>query len=164
MNRSIKIFVVAASSAAVAALAHSADMPAPVAAKVATASAPAAVSCDARTTLTRLQATNFDAAFSMSPGVCNSLKAVVARLFNTSRAGGRKLESDRPLDLAAAEQQRQAALADPNFKAELDPMLAAEADPLRRQLLEAALLHDFGHFLARDLVLRQLGTRLGIEK
>jgi hypothetical protein len=111
-----------------------------------------------------LQAASFDAAFSTSPGVCNSLKAVVTRLFNTSKAGGRKLEADRPLDLAAAEQQRQAALADPTFKAELSPLLAVEADPVRRQLLEAALLHDFGHFLARDLLLRQLGSRLGIEK
>jgi len=174
INRWFKNFVAAAVpvavTAAVAGSAHSAEVPAADAAKVATAAtaataAPAArVSCDARTTLTSLQAAKFQAAFSLSPEACNSLKAVLSRLFNTSKAGGRKLESDRPLDVVAAEDQRQAALTDPNFKAELHPLLAIETDLLRRQVLEAALLHEFGHYLARDLVLRQISTNLGPEK
>ena len=122
------------------------------------------VSCEAKSTVTTLQSARFKHAFATSPEVCSSLNAVFSRLFSTSRPGGRKLEVDKPLNVAAAEQQRKVAQADPGFKAELAALLAGESDPLRQKFLEAALLHDLGHFLARDLLLQQLVASLGLEK
>jgi hypothetical protein len=87
---------------------------------------------------------------------CSSLKSVMKLAGSTGKKGGRKLEPDKPLDVKAAEQERAAALAIPGFAKLLATELKDEADPARRLLREAALLHDEGHYKARDLVLAQL--------
>lgn len=86
---------------------------------------------------------------------CSSIAKVLGRMVTGRKAGGRKLEGDQPLDLAAAERERQAALADPELRADLVALTGQESDPARRAVLTAAVFHDFGHYHARDLALRQ---------
>ena len=119
--------------------------------------------CEAKSTIAGVQKSTLLQAFWAGPEDCNSIRAVLSRLGSTTKAGGRKLEGDKPQNVAAAEQERRRALADPAFKAQFDALLAAESDPLRRQLLEAALLDQYGHYLARDLLLRQISASLGLD-
>lgn len=92
---------------------------------------------------------------------CNSLQNVLRRLAGTSTSAGKKLEGDKPLDVAAATRERQQAHADPEFAKALQEAQAPESDALRRLVLEAALLEEFGHFAARELVLREAQALLG---
>ncbi|MDP1901893.1 MAG: hypothetical protein Q8K96_15765 [Rubrivivax sp.] len=87
---------------------------------------------------------------------CSSVLSVLKMAGSTTKTGGRKLEDDKVLDLAAAEQERSKAQADPSFAAELAAELAGESDAARRVLREAAILHDHGFYKARDLLLAQL--------
>jgi len=89
---------------------------------------------------------------------CGSVKTVLLLLVGQRKVGGRKLEGDKPLDVAAARQERQQAMADAEFREVLTHEQQGEADPQRRLLLEAAALHEFGHFKARDLVLGELAA------
>lgn len=133
--------------------------------QAATPPGPASADCDARDTLLTLSAPAnrstglLDAArktFFASPAVCTSIKAVVARLVNAQVGGGRKLEKDKPFNVNTAAAEYAAIHAQAEFRAELAALLSNETDVLRRKLLEAALLHDYGKFEARDQVLRQL--------
>ncbi len=87
---------------------------------------------------------------------CSSLKSVMKLAGGTTKKGGRKLEPDKPLDVKAAEQERATANGDAAFAKLLATELAGESDPARRLLREAALLHDEGHYKARDLLLAQV--------
>jgi hypothetical protein len=87
---------------------------------------------------------------------CVSYLAVARLVGSARRPGGRKLEDDVVFDPVAAQAQRQAALADPEIAAELAADLKNETDPLRRLFIEAAVMHDNGKQLARDLLLLQL--------
>jgi hypothetical protein len=87
---------------------------------------------------------------------CSSLLSVMKLAGSTAKKGGRKLEGDKPLDVKAAEQERAAAKADPEFAKLLAIELKGETDPARALLREAALLDDDGKFKARDLLLQQL--------
>jgi hypothetical protein len=118
--------------------------------------------CDASTTLASFHVSSIKPEFKANKEACTSLNAVIKRLFSTTKAGGRKLENDKPLDVAAAEAERKKALADHDYVDMLKPLLADETDPVRRLLLEAAVLDDFGYYQARDLLLQQIATRLGI--
>lgn len=91
-------------------------------------------------------------------GQCASVKAVLTRLAGKTVSGGRKLEDDRPLDVAAAEAEWKKARDDAEYQKALTVELDGETDPTRRTLLEAALLHDFGHYKARDLLLMRLSS------
>lgn len=135
------------------------------AAQAATPPATPQGNCDTRDTLARLSdpanrgKSLQDAvmkAFDLSPGVCSSIKAVLTRLANTQVSGGRKLEKDKPFNPSTAAAEYAAVHAQSEFSTELAALLSRETDPLRRKLIEAALLHDYGKFEARDQVLRQL--------
>ena len=87
---------------------------------------------------------------------CQSIAAVFDELTRGKVRGGRQLQGESAPDLAAAESERQAAHRDPEFANTLKAETAGESDPARLQLIEAALLHDFRHYKARDLLLRRL--------
>lgn len=87
---------------------------------------------------------------------CSSMVSVMRLAGSSPRVGGRKLEGDKALDPVAAQQERQAAANDPAFATALATELAGETDPVRRLLREAAMLHDHGHYMARDLLIAQL--------
>lgn len=89
---------------------------------------------------------------------CGSVTMVLRQLLGQRKVGGRKLEGDKPLDVAAAQQERQRALADAEFRQALLQEQQDESDPRRRLLLEAGTLHEFGYFKARDLVLGELAA------
>lgn len=87
---------------------------------------------------------------------CSAVVSVMKLAGSSPKSGGRKLEEDKKFDPKAAEQERAAALADPAFAAALTRELAGETDPVRRLVREAAMLHDAGHYKARDLLIVQL--------
>jgi hypothetical protein len=86
---------------------------------------------------------------------CDSIRAVLSLIDQRQVTGGRKLEANRPFDPAAAESELSQAQND----AELAPMLrrAAEGtDHTARLVREAALLHEYGYYKARDMRVKQL--------
>lgn len=95
-------------------------------------------------------------AFTVSAGRCTSIRTVLTLASGSRRQAGRKLEDLGLLDVAEARQEHAQAMARPEFVEVLKRELTGETDPLRSALIEAALLHDGGHFLARDLVLQNL--------
>jgi hypothetical protein len=92
---------------------------------------------------------------------CDSVIAVMKRLSQSKKVGGRKLQEPTALDPQAAQREWQAARADPEFAQRLAAALQPETDPLRRKLVEAALLHEYGHYRARDLQLQQIAAAAG---
>ncbi len=133
----------------------------------ATAADEAPVVCDARDTWQALNAAGVPKAqqaaavypqLQSRPALCNSLLKILARLASGQKAGGRKLEGDKALDVAAAQRERQTALAEAGFRAEFEALTDEENDAVRKLVLEAALLHNHGFYLARDLLLRQLAS------
>ena len=87
---------------------------------------------------------------------CSSVVQVMRLAGSSPKSGGRKLEEDKKFDPKAAAQERAAALADLAFAVALASELAGETDPVRRLVREAAMLHDGGHYKARDLLIVQL--------
>ncbi len=94
--------------------------------------------------------------FGIASTQCAAVLSVMRLAGSSPKSGGRKLEEDKKFDPQAAEQERAAARADPAFAAALAGELAGEADPVRRLVREAAMLHDAGHYKARDLLVIQL--------
>lgn len=87
---------------------------------------------------------------------CSALLRILRMAGGAPVSGGRKLENDKPLDVAAAERELAQARADNSVAAELATELEGETDPVRRMLLEAAVLQDNGLYLARDLLVMRL--------
>lgn len=87
---------------------------------------------------------------------CSDLGKVLGRLVHGSRQAGKKLEDDKPLDIAAAQAEIDQALQqDPELKAHLDALRSTVTDEQERMLYEAALLQSNNLYGARDLRLRQ---------
>lgn len=91
---------------------------------------------------------------------CGSLMSVIDRLLNTRKAGGRKLEEDRPFNAQAAQADLAKAKADPEVRQRLDKINKEVADPTRRLVYEAAVLDEEGYYSARDLRINQLKQQL----
>jgi len=125
------------------------------------ASAPASApaprpACAVEATVAQLQkAPRLAGGYALTGSSCHSLRQVFARLLGSSSGAGLKLEKDKALDLPAAQRERSRGLADAEFATALAGAQAGEHDPLRRLVLEAALHEDFGHYAARDLLLRE---------
>lgn len=91
---------------------------------------------------------------------CQSARTVLNKLALSKPTGGRKLEEDRPLDIAQAEGNLAAALKNAEIRdkfAEADRTLT---DENARLAYKAAVLDDEGFYFARDLELRTLRERL----
>ncbi|NUU39291.1 hypothetical protein [Pseudomonas sp. C2B4] len=87
---------------------------------------------------------------------CGSLLSVLDRLTNTRKAGGRKLEEDRPFNAQAAQADLAKAKADPEVRQRLDKINKEVSDPTRRLVYEAAVLDEEGYYSARDLRINQI--------
>jgi hypothetical protein len=107
----------------------------------------------------RALAAFIDSLLALNPP-CGSAKAVLARVVSRDKTGGRKLEADRPLDLARAQANLDAALRDPAVRARLDKARTETADANVLLAYEATILDDEGFYDARDLKLQQLLQRL----
>jgi hypothetical protein len=87
---------------------------------------------------------------------CSDLSKVLGRLAHGSRQAGKKLEDDKPLDVAAAQAELDQALQqDPELKAQLDALRSTVTDEQTRLIYEAALLQSNSLYGARDLRLQQ---------
>ena len=87
---------------------------------------------------------------------CDSLATVFSIWSRKPRAGGRELETSKALDVSAARAELAGAGRDAEYRKALAAELAHESDPTRRKLIEAAWLHEFGFYKARDLILAEL--------
>lgn len=94
---------------------------------------------------------------SLPTGVgCSDLRKILRRLAHGGTRGGKRLEDDKPLDVAAAQTELQQALQqNPELKAQLDELPSAVADDRERMLCEAALLQSNNLYGPRDLLLHQ---------
>lgn len=92
---------------------------------------------------------------------CPAVGNVLALLSRDKVTAGRKLEGERPFDPAAAAAELAAARADAEISAVIAAELAGENHELRRLLLEASVMADFGKTLARDQLLMQLERAAG---
>ena len=87
---------------------------------------------------------------------CSALGKVFGRLANGSRPAGKRLEDEKPLDVAAAQAELDRALQqDPELKAQLEALRNAVTDEQERVIYEAALLQSNNLYGARDLRLQQ---------
>jgi hypothetical protein len=116
--------------------------------------------CDPAKTVKLVSNARLTDLFSGSQTTCNSLATVFARLAHRARSGGRKLEPERGFDAVAAQRQLDVARANAEYRAEVTAAQNSETDPLRRAVLEAAVLDDFGHYQARDLLIEQVSRQL----
>jgi hypothetical protein len=91
---------------------------------------------------------------------CGSLMSVLDRLTNTRKAGGRKLEEDRPFNAQQAQADLAKAQADPEVRLRLEKIKKEVADPTRRLVYEAAVFDEEGYYGARDLRINQLKQQL----
>jgi hypothetical protein len=113
-------------------------------------------SCRAADTLKAFRQRLGNADFSSS--VCSSINAVLKRVLQGDKVGGRQLEPTKALDRQAAAQERANAARDPEFARDLKNETNGETDPLRRLVIEAALLDDTGAYQARDLLIEQISA------
>jgi hypothetical protein len=90
---------------------------------------------------------------------CGSLASVAARLARQGRAGGRQLEKDRPLNVAEAQAELQAASRQSAVRAQLDQVSQEASDANLRLMYEAAVLDQHGFYKARDLKIQELLRR-----
>lgn len=91
---------------------------------------------------------------------CGSLASVVDKIVNRKKTGGRKLESDKPLNIAEAQANQEAALRDPAIRARIEKVKRDVRDENVRLIYEAAIYDDEGYYSARELLVQQLLQRL----
>lgn len=91
---------------------------------------------------------------------CTDLGKVLSRLVNGNVVGGKRLEGDEPLDVAAAQAELDQALQqNAELKAQLEALRSAVADEQERMLYEATLFQSNNLYGARDLRLQQFIDR-----
>lgn len=87
---------------------------------------------------------------------CASLIAVLSRIADRQKTGGRRLEPDKPLDPREAQANITKATRDPAINARLRQVQGEVKDERLRLLYEAAIFDEEGYYSARDLRLQQL--------
>lgn len=90
---------------------------------------------------------------------CGSLATVLDRVSNRKRTGGRRLEDDKPLDVAAAQADLDEAMKNEEIRARVEKARATLADETATMLYQATILDSEGHYAARDLIVSQLIER-----
>ncbi|NJO13094.1 MAG: hypothetical protein HC872_06095 [Gammaproteobacteria bacterium] len=90
---------------------------------------------------------------------CSSARTVLDKYRNRKVVAGRKLEDDKPLDVAAAQANLDQALADPAISDLFAKARAATSDEIALTLYQATILDAEGYYLARDLLVRRLSEK-----
>lgn len=91
---------------------------------------------------------------------CESLALVLRKLAGLGKTGGRRLESDKPLDIQQANKNLQEALNDANIRSRIEKMQGEVKDADARLVYEAAILDEEGYYDARELKIQQLQQKL----
>ena len=91
---------------------------------------------------------------------CSGYLAVVAKLANQPKKGGKQLKAPATLGEQAA-QERAAAQANPKYIKALTAALEGETSPLRRKIIEAAELENFEKYSASELLVIQILAEIG---
>jgi hypothetical protein len=90
---------------------------------------------------------------------CGSLATVLDRVSNRKRTGGRRLEEEKPLDVAAAQADLAEAMKDEEIRARVEKAREALGDETAAMIYQATVLDSEGHYAARDLIVSQLVER-----
>jgi hypothetical protein len=91
---------------------------------------------------------------------CGSLATVYAAMFEQARAGGRRLEDDKPFDQTAAKNELDEALQDATVKEGFAKAEQDTSDENTQLFVKAAVLDSAGYYDARELLLQQLKKNL----
>jgi hypothetical protein len=91
---------------------------------------------------------------------CGSLTSVASKILNRARIGGRKLEQERPLNVAEAQANVDTALRDGAVRQRIEQVGRDVKDANARLVYEAAIFDEEGFYSARDLRIQQLSERL----
>jgi hypothetical protein len=95
----------------------------------------------------------------LSSDNCASLVSVADKIINRKRTGGRKLEGDKPLNVAEAQANLDKALRDPAIRTRVEKLQQQLSDENTRLILEAAIMDEEGYYSARDLLIQQVMQR-----
>jgi hypothetical protein len=93
-------------------------------------------------------------------GRCDSLLAVLERIFRGVKQGGRGLEPNAKFNKSEAMKEVDKARADQELSKELAAIRSGEPDEIRRLALEAAFYEEKLLFGARDLIIQDIQIKL----
>jgi hypothetical protein len=93
-------------------------------------------------------------------GRCDSLFAVLERIFRGVKQGGRGLEPNAKFNKTEALKEVEKARSDPELSKELAAIRSSEPDEIRRLALEAAMYEEKLLFSARDLIIQDIQLKL----
>jgi hypothetical protein len=91
---------------------------------------------------------------------CTSVVSVLSKVERRTVPGGKRLETDRPLDPAEAQANLDEARRDPGIGKRLADVDQQTTDENLRLLLKAAVLDEEGYYAGRELLIQQLQQRL----
>jgi hypothetical protein len=94
---------------------------------------------------------------------CEGYLTVVAKLANQQKKAGKQLKGSATLEQQAA-QERAAAQANPDYAKALTAALEGETSPLRRKIIEAAELENFGKYSASEVLVNQILAEIGGQR
>ena len=94
---------------------------------------------------------------------CEGYLAVFAKLANQQKKAGKQLKGSAAQEQQAA-QERAAAQANPVYVKALTAALEGEASPLRRKIIEAAELENFGKYSASEFLVIQILAENGGQR
>ena len=93
-------------------------------------------------------------------GDCGSLASVPDKIASRGKTGGRRLETDKPLNVAETEANLDKALRDPAIKARIDKVTQEIPDENQQLVYRAALMDEEGYYNARELLIQRLLQRV----
>ena len=94
---------------------------------------------------------------------CEGYLTVFAKLVNQQKKAGKQLKGSATLEQQAA-QERAAAQASPEYVNALTAALEGETSPLRRKIIEAAELENFGKYSASEVLINQILAEIGGQR
>jgi CHASE2 domain-containing sensor protein len=91
---------------------------------------------------------------------CGSFLSVIGKLMGRDVTAGRRLETDRPFNPAAAQANVEKALRDPAVRKRIEALRRDVLDETVRLMYEAVVFDEEGYYDARELRIQQLRQRL----
>lgn len=98
-----------------------------------------------------------------SSGSCSSARTVATQALGRKRNARMQLEDKKPFNASAAQANFDLAMQDPAVQEQLAVANEQLSDPDSLQLYQATVFDAEGYYGARDLVVRQLQQKLGVE-
>lgn len=91
---------------------------------------------------------------------CGSLSSVMSKMFQQGKVGGRRLEGDKGMNMAAANEEWQSAIREPEIARKVEELKSASLDRQQFLFFVAVLMDEEGYYGARDLVIGTLTEQI----